>query len=514
MRANALVLCVAWLSTGCASVSFAPSRSGSLRYNMPRGASGPALTQPPYEEHPHTSTVSPPSIAGGALQRRLTRRKAPQGDVTGAAAGGVSGGAAASTSRVRDAVLEAVDDVKDSTGSVASALSKLASSPPTRLGNRGLSGTNGAFTRYLDYGSNQLPWLHSALGNTTALAVVAEEVGDSDMELGILRMTGPRLQAAMFGSMVLAAWLDFLTLGDVVLRECSAYSAEQLLMDLERVQGKMEASMEAFASQDPERVEAAATAMPELMGQLTREFGSIREGVRKATQQNGKFMAAAQAMEMLTLVSTLKVSLPRLPPAAPATVGVSLVMGSGGVMAGSQLVVSAEWVEMIRRLVKAGVLSIPAVSAAVRIHGGQVMMAQANGDLPEGLRNALGDSPEVRGMKVTDRAGAGMSEHPKHHVMPKEHRAWFEERGFKGDMDIDKFCVRLKRAHHEAIHGGGNWRLGRTWPGEWNRMIMDALRKAETRAGRLLTRDEILTLVAKRMRDYRIPMDFTSWRGR
>jgi hypothetical protein len=48
--------------------------------------------------------------------------------------------------------------------------------------------------------------------------------------------------------------------------------------------------------------------------------------------------------------------------------------------------------------VQAGIISIPAVSAAVRLHGGQVMMAQAHGDLPEGLRDALGDRPEVRGM--------------------------------------------------------------------------------------------------------------------
>jgi hypothetical protein len=181
-------------------------------------------------------------------------------------------------------------------------------------------------------------------------------------------------------------------------------------------------------------------------------------------------------------------------------------------MAGSQLVVSAEWVEMIRRLVKAGVISIPAVSAAVRIHGGQMMMAQ--GELPQGVRDALGDSPEVRGMKVTDRAGAGMSENPKHHVMPKEERAWFEERGFKGDMDIDQFCVRLEQAHHEAIHGGGDWRLGRTWPSEWNRMIMRALRDAETEAGRILKTNEILKIVAENMKLYDIPMKFTKGRRR
>ena len=509
MRANTLVLCVALLSSGCASLSRAPS----LRY-LPRGASEPALTQPPREERPHTREASPPSIAGDALHRRLVRRATPRDETTGAASGGMSGTSATSATQVRDAVLEAVDDARGSTDNVENALSKLARRPPTRLDNRGLTGVNGVFTRTLGYGSNQLPWLRGALGSTTALVAVAEEVGDADMELGMLRMTGPRLQGAMFGAMLLAAWLDFLTLADVVLRECPAYSVEKLFVDLRRVQGLLEPTMASLASGDPEQVEAAALAMPELMGQLTHEFGSIRDGAHKSMENLGKTLAAVQFVEMLTLVSTLKMSLPRLPPSAPATLGVGLVMGSGGVMAGSQLVVSAEWVEMIRRLVKAGVISLPAFSAAVRIHGGQVMMAQASGDLPEGIRDALGDSPEVRGMRVTGKAGAGISEPPKHHVLPDEHRAWFEERGFKGDMDIDQFCVRLERAHHEAIHGGGNWKLGRTWPGEWNRMIMEALQRAERKAGEMLTRKEILNIVAGNMRDYTIPMNFTRWRGR
>ena len=234
---------------------------------------------------------------------------------------------------------------------------------------------------------------------------------------------------------------------------------------MDRVQRLMEPSMAALSSQDPEQVEAAAIALPELMGRLPNEFASIREGARVAAARSGQLMAAAQLVEMVTMISALKMSLPGLlppPPAAPVTLGTALVMGSNGVMAGSQIVVSAEWVEMVRRLVQAGVISLPAASAAVRIHAGQVMMAQANGDLPQGVRDALGDGPEVRGMHETGRAGAGMSEAPRHHVLPKEHRAWFEQRGFKGAMDIDQFCVRLEQAHHQAIHGGGNWRLGRT----------------------------------------------------
>jgi hypothetical protein len=407
----------------------------------------------------------------------------------------------------------AMGDVKDSTGALANALSKLATRPPG-LGNRGLSGVNGMFTRYLDYGSNQLPWLFGALGSTSMLTEAASEVADSDMELALLRMSGPRLQAAMSGTVLLAAWVDFLNLADVVLRECPAYSIERLIVDMHRVQGMVEPSMRALASADPERVQAAATALPELMGQLTREFQSIREGARRAMERAGQAMAVAQFVEMLTMVSAMRLALPRLPPAAPAVLGEGLVVSSTGVMMGSRLVVSAEWVEMMRRLVQAGVISVSAASAAVRIHASGAMLAQAHRDLPQGVRDALGEGPEVRGMHETGSAGAGMAEPPLHHVLPREFREWFEKRGFTGGMSIDQFCVRMERASHEAIHGGGDWRLGRLWPGEWNRMIMEALREAEITAGRLLTRKEILKIVAERMKVYKIPMNFTSGRGR
>ncbi|MFE8597924.1 DUF2380 domain-containing protein [Archangium violaceum] len=97
--------------------------------------------------------------------------------------------------------------------------------------------------------------------------------------------------------------------------------------------------------------------------------------------------------------------------------------------------------------------------------------------------------------------------------MPKEFREWFEKRGFTGEMDIDEFCVRLERAHHEAIHGGGDWKLGRTWPGEWNRMIMESLYEAEAEVGRMLTRNEVLEFVGERMARYYIPMNFVPWRS-
>ncbi|NNB86624.1 DUF2380 domain-containing protein [Corallococcus exiguus] len=473
MRDWVLSLCAVLIVSGCAGVEAPERRSGS-RVLRQRAAFAP--TDSPERRR----SPAPRTRAGGDSFDPLTHQ----------------------------AVIEALGEVQDTVDGVARALPRLAEN------TKGLGGFDGVFTRYTDYGSIQVPWLRGATARAISLANASETIEDSDMRAGILRLTGPRLEAVISGAMLLATWLDFLRLAEVIQQECPFYGAERLFVDLDRVRKRIEPAMTALASMDPDKVQATATAMPELMGQLTREFQSIQEGARGAMERGGRVVAAAQFLEMLTLVSALKATLPRPPPAAPVTLGVGLVMGSGGVMLGSRIVVTAEWVERMRRLVQAGVISAPVVSAAVRIHAGQVLMAQAKQDLPNGVREALGDSPEVRAMHETGRAGAGMSSAPKHHVLPQEHREWFEKRGFTGEMSIDQFCVRLEQSHHEAIHGGGDWRLGRTWPREWNQWIMRLLKTAEKELGRTLTRNEILNIVAENMDLYGIPMRFTAGRKR
>ncbi|WP_395846966.1 DUF2380 domain-containing protein [Cystobacter fuscus] len=400
-------------------------------------------------------------------------------------------------------------DVSGSTRRLSDALSRLKAS---KLGIAGRSA--GLFFPYVVHGERQLRWIEAELAAATSLSSTASAVDDPGMELAILRLSGPRLEAAMSGAILLAAWLDFLNLADVVLQQCPFYSVERLFVDLGQLQKMIEPAMTALSSREPGQVEAAAADLPALIGHLTGEFDATRKAVREAEERGRRFVAVAQSLEMLTLLSAMKMSLPRLPPAAPASLGMGLAMGSGGVMMGTRIVVSAGWVEMMHQLVRAGVLSISVASAAVRIHAGQVMMAESSQELPRGVREALGDGPEVRAMRQTGRAGAGMAEAPRHHVLPREFREWFEKRGFTGEMSIDQFCVRMEQASHEAIHGGGDWRLGRQWLGEWNQKIMRALYKAEARTGRMLTRDEILDIVAKNMRDSQIPMNFTRWSGR
>ncbi|WP_309890552.1 DUF2380 domain-containing protein [Archangium sp.] len=413
-------------------------------------------------------------------------------------------------SRTRQAVIAAVLDVSGTTRRISSELSRLEASKGGIAGRYG-----GVFKHHVEYGLQQARWMEAELAAATRLTTTASEVEDADMQRALLRLAGPRLEAAMLGSMLLAAWVDFLHLADAILRRCPYYSVERLVVQLDDSRKMINPALKALASLEPGQVEAAAADLPALMGHLTGEFHSTREAVRVAAERFERMVMVKELLDGLAMASAMKMALPRLlVPAAPATLGVGLAVGSNGVMMGTQVVVSAEWVEMMRRLVQAGVISAPAVSAAVRIHAGQVMMAEAHDALPKGVREALGDGPEVRGMRVTDRAGAGMAEPPEHHVLPREFREWFERRGFTGEMSIDKFCVRMEQAKHQAIHGGGDWRLGRMWPGEWNRMIMEALRDAETQAGRMLTRNEILRLVAKQMKEYRIPMSFTTWGGK
>jgi hypothetical protein len=444
----------------------------------------------------------------------MTLRYAPHGTAVPAVAHGATGTGARpeprSAFQLRQAVLGALLDVSGSTRRLAGELSRLEASKAGIAGRYG-----GVFLRYVEYGVQQSRWIDAELAATTRLTTTALEVEDPDMQLALLRLAGPRLESALLGSILLAAWVDFLHLADVVLEQCPYYSVERLVWQMDGLRKMINPAMTALASLEPGQVEAAAKDLPALMGHLTGEFAATREAVRVAAERFEKMLVVKELLETLGTASAMKMALPRLlPPAASTTLGVGLVVGSNGVMMGTRVVVSAEWVETMRRLVQAGVISAPAVSAAVRIHAGQVMMAESHDELPPGVREALGDGPEVRGMRVTDKAGAGMAEPPEHHVLPREFREWFEQRGFTGEMSIDKFCVRMEQAKHEAIHGGGNWRLGRMWPGEWNRMIMAALQKAETKAGRMLTRNEILRLVAKYMKEYRIPMSFTTWGGK
>ena len=56
---------------------------------------------------------------------------------------------------------------------------------------------------------------------------------------------------------------------------------------------------------------------PRADGGIDRRVWQTHDAVRLAVKRDGQVMAAMQIFEMLTMVSAMKMSLPRLPPAAP-----------------------------------------------------------------------------------------------------------------------------------------------------------------------------------------------------
>jgi predicted lipoprotein DUF2380 len=495
------LLTLALLSTGCVSLTPPPGQGMDLRYT-PREADASAPAEGLGVEAPR----APASSSMSETPQRLHRRRASRETVTAVGPGSEERDARQGALAAQLAFRAALLDVSGSTRRISAELSRLKAS------GRGIAGANGAFISFVDHGDEQLRWVEAQLAAATRLAHAASQVEDPDLQLALLRLAGPRLEAALLGSLLLTAWLDCLQLADALLSQ-HLYRVEKLLVDMVRWQKMLQPAMTALSSVEPGQMEAAARDVPALVGHLAVELAATVDAARQGAENIAKVLVLKEAIEALTLGAAMKSLLPSMPPSTPVLLGVGLTVGGDGVMVGTRIVVSAEWVEMMRHLVRAGVLSLPAVSAAVRIHAGQVMMAQAYGELPRGVREALGDGPEVRGMRVTGKAGAGMAKPPRHHVMPQEFREWFERRGFTGEMDIDEFCVEMEQAHHEAIHGGGDWRLGRMWPGEWNRMIMEELREAEITAGRMLTRNEVLDIVTRYMKRYDIPMNFIPWRG-
>jgi hypothetical protein len=224
----------------------------------PREAVAPALVNGPSVDL--LTTAGPVRVAGTA---------------GGAVPGDTEKSQRQSVTQARQAVFGAVVEVSVSTRRISSELSRL------KANKDGIAGKYAVlFMPYVDSGVQQLRWIDASLQGATMLASAASEVDDLEMELAMLRLTGPRLQAAMLGSILLAAWLDFLNLTDVVLDHHHFYGKETLFVDMRRLQKMIEPAMKALSSLEPEQIEAAATDLPALMNHLSGEFNSTCESVR------------------------------------------------------------------------------------------------------------------------------------------------------------------------------------------------------------------------------------------
>ncbi|WNG45490.1 DUF2380 domain-containing protein [Archangium minus] len=321
-----LLLALALLSTGCASLTPPPGRGTSLRYT-PREAPGPASVQGPGVESPRILVSTPES----ETPERLHRRRAAREEVTAAGPDSAEREARQRALAAQLAFRGALREVSGSTRRISGELARLIAS------GRGLASGNGVFLCYVDYGATQLRWMEAQLAAATRLANAASEVEDPDMQLALLRVAGPRLEAALVGSLLLAVWLDFLNLADVALKQ-HLYPVETLFADMGRRQEMLEPAMTALSSREHGQMEAAARDVPPLVGHLTSEFAATVERMRVAAEHLQKMLVLKDAIEAVTMLSTMRFSLPSVRPSAPALVGIGLSVGGDGVMMGTRIV--------------------------------------------------------------------------------------------------------------------------------------------------------------------------------
>jgi hypothetical protein len=253
--------------------------------------------------------------------------------------------------------------------------------------------------------------------------------------------------------------------------------------------------------------------VPGRVAALAVTFDEMIAEIERAEEVQRRVMQIQLAAEVVAFAVGLRGMFTMSgPPSATAFPLPTMVGANSSAAVMGQLVLSAEWIAAIRHLVQIGAITAASAAEALRVRGFTSAMAQGT-DLPQSVKDLLGEGPTTDAMKVTNATGAGAARAPRHHVLPQEKRAFFEERGFTGDLDIDNFTVELEVADHQAQHGGGNWKMGREWDGEWNGMVMRTLEDKEETLGRRLTVVEIMREVERLMRKREIPVRFLPYRG-
>lgn len=214
----------------------------------------------------------------------------------------------------------------------------------------------------------------------------------------------------------------------------------------------------------------------------------------RASEDRQTVMIGELVGQILAIIATFEVvaaragAVPRLTAQLGTTGTGALAVVGGGGRAATGLAISID----------------VASPAAAAVYSGTYAMSASSA-----IESLYGEGPESRAIQETDRRRGGLASRPRHHIFPQEQRNFFRDRGFE---NIDDFCVELEEGHHQALHGGGNWRLGRTWPGEWNQRIMAELRRTEGFLHRPLTRSEIITIGRELMVEYGIDEAFVPYR--
>ena len=126
------------------------------------------------------------------------RGEPPRGSRAVVRFAGASSTAQPGATLIRQAVLAALEDASTSLHHTTNLLARI-ESKPEGLTER----ANGVFTSFVEYSDEQRRWIILALGGAHRRVQWASEVDDPDMQVALLRLAGPRLEAALCGAQLL-----------------------------------------------------------------------------------------------------------------------------------------------------------------------------------------------------------------------------------------------------------------------------------------------------------------------
>jgi hypothetical protein len=261
---------------------------------------------------------------------------------------------------------------------------------------------------------------------------------DPDTAFAAFADAGTKLIAATFGLQLLGVWLAWLQLVDVVLHQGLFYSVERMFVKTDEESKFVAGPFSELATLNADRVQAAAIALPSQLDNLVKDHSALVTEIELAIKNGQQFMKAAAIAELIMAIASL-----RIPAGAgftgPPPESVALIPGgiAGGAMVGARLVISVQWLEMIRRLIAAGVIVLPVAAAGARA-GVMMMAANAAGlnDVPTGMQviqggtGALEPGKSPLGHYGIDRYES-FANRPKDKLAGHEllHNLWLEVKG-------------------------------------------------------------------------------------
>jgi hypothetical protein len=326
--------------------------------------------------------------------------------------------------------------------------------------------------KFLEQAVEHLTWAVDSISASVSYMDLATSTG-GQAGIALLGMAATRGNAAHVVIAILRPWCALLQLHDRVAM-LPLLQLEHRYRMLDREHRGVQAVLAPLATFDPDEVAVTSATVPEHVTAMATAFDELIADVERAEQIQRRAMLVQLVAELVTFAVGLRGMFTMSGPPSVRSFPMPVIAGAGGGAAAmGQIVVSAEWIAAIRHLVEIGALTVAGAAEMLRVRGFTSAMAQAS-DLPQSVKDLLGEGPTTDAMKVTNTTGAGAARAPRHHVLPQEHREFFEQRGFTGDLDIDNFTVELDAAQHQAQHGGGNWQMGRKWDGEWNRLVMES----------------------------------------